>query len=435
MPSLARSSGPTVASSPPIVPGSRSSTPRTSAPASLRCPTAAITAAADGGLPHARGLSPLGSRLSVGTHVVGGTVIARMGAASGGVAAHLNFSIRPAGLGASQIDPKPILDGWKLLEATAIYRADGKNPFSHNLGISGVLLLSKQALQQRVLADHNLSLPPCEGRAVASAHVDRRVLAMLEYLVAEGYRLKVSALRCRHARHASAAASAEHSSADSVNISAVDGVSLGGQRGRDSLTESVIKTVLRLQGAMHPQQVIAAGRGPGGGSPAPRGQRSYVHIAYLPSFAVEYVSPFLNATTGRIDQGVDFTGTGPILAVGEAEILQTGAPGWPEGGGVLYRLLEGSRSGEVIYVFEGARATVRAGEKVSAGEQIATFIPGGSIEMGFANAAGVPFSHGEYREGLETVWGGKMAAFLASIGGSAVLAPSLGKSGSSPSAR
>ena len=42
---------------------------------------------------------------------------------------HLNFSIRPAGRGAPRIDPKPILDGWKLLEATAIYRAAGKNPF------------------------------------------------------------------------------------------------------------------------------------------------------------------------------------------------------------------------------------------------------------------------------------------------------------------
>ena len=35
----------------------------------------------------------------------------------------------PAGRGAPKIDPKPILDGWKLLEATAIYRAAGKNPF------------------------------------------------------------------------------------------------------------------------------------------------------------------------------------------------------------------------------------------------------------------------------------------------------------------
>ena len=46
-----------------------------------------------------------------------------------GIKAHLRFEIRPAGDGAPRIDPKPILDGWKLLESTAIYRAAGKNPF------------------------------------------------------------------------------------------------------------------------------------------------------------------------------------------------------------------------------------------------------------------------------------------------------------------
>ena len=45
------------------------------------------------------------------------------------VAPHVRFEIRPAGRGAPRIDPKPILDGWKLLESTAIYRAAGKNPF------------------------------------------------------------------------------------------------------------------------------------------------------------------------------------------------------------------------------------------------------------------------------------------------------------------
>ena len=43
-------------------------------------------------------------------------------------APHLNFAIRPAGRGAPTIDPKPILDGWKLLETTAIYRAAGQEP-------------------------------------------------------------------------------------------------------------------------------------------------------------------------------------------------------------------------------------------------------------------------------------------------------------------
>ena len=38
------------------------------------------------------------------------------------------FEIRPAGRGAPRIDPKPILDGWKLLESTAIYRANGQEP-------------------------------------------------------------------------------------------------------------------------------------------------------------------------------------------------------------------------------------------------------------------------------------------------------------------
>jgi len=353
--------------------------------------------------------------LALGAHVLGGTVIARMGGALGGVDPHVNFSIRPAGIGGPQIDPKPILDGWKLLEATAIYRSNGKSPFSRSLGVSGVLLLSKGALQQRVLADHNLSTPPCARREISTGQIDRRALALLEYLVAEGYRLKTSSLQCPRASMASVGNGFAHQRPDVVDISEIDGVRVKGHQGPGTLTDSLIKTVQRLQGTMRPQKVIAAAH------------HRNIQVEYLPSYSIGYVSPFLNATTGRIDQGVDFTGTGPILAVGEAEILQTGAPGWPEGGGVLYRLLNGPRAGQVIYVFEGIKATVHAGQKVSAGAQIGLFVTGGSIEMGFANAAGVPLSHGEYTEGLETVWGTKMAAFLAGIGGPSALTPNLGQ--------
>ena len=94
--------------------------------------------------------------LKVGSKVIAGTVLGRIGGGEDGVDPHINFSIRPAGRGAPRIDPKPILDGWKLLEATAIYRAKGKNPFTADLSGAGVLLLSKEALQQRVLADENL---------------------------------------------------------------------------------------------------------------------------------------------------------------------------------------------------------------------------------------------------------------------------------------
>ena len=128
----------------------------------------------------------------------------------------------------------------------------------------------------------------------------------------------------------------------------------------------------------------------------------------LPAAAGNYVNPFglsSNLVTGRVDQGVDFTGSGPIAAIGDAKILSTGAPGWPEGGGVLYQLLDGPLKGQEIYVFEGVDATVQAGQTVKAGQQIATFRPGGSIETGFADAAGVPLSHTEYYEGKVTTYG------------------------------
>jgi murein DD-endopeptidase MepM/ murein hydrolase activator NlpD len=365
--------------------------------------------------------------LEVGSRVVGGAVIARIGAGSGGVDPHVNFSIRPAGSGAKAIDPKPILDGWKLLEATAIYRADGKNPLAANLSGSTVLLLPKEALEQRVLHDKSLSIYQCGREDIATGKIDRRVLAVLEYLVSQGFRLTISALECGHSTYTTSGNVSEHSTGDAVDISEIDGVPVTGHQGPGTLADSLIKTVLRLQGTMHPHQVISLEDLPGETSFALPDHYDHVHIGYYPGFETEYVNPFLSAQTGRIDQGVDFTGVGPIAAMGDAEILQVGAPGWPEGGGVLYKLLSGPRAGQVIFVYEGVDATVHAGQHVSAGEQIAMFRPGGSIEMGFANEAGVPISHGEYVEGKETQGGKEMAAFLASIGGASGLSPSLGQ--------
>jgi murein DD-endopeptidase MepM/ murein hydrolase activator NlpD len=355
--------------------------------------------------------------LEVGSRVAGGAVIARIGASGDGSDPHLAFAISPAGAGAAEIDPKPILDGWKLLEATAIYRANGKSPFATDLSVSGVLLLPKEALEQRVLHDKNLSIYECGREDIAGGRIDRRVLAMLEYLVSKGFQLTIASLECGHSVYSSSGYVSEHSSGDAVDIATIDGVAVTGHQGPGTLADSLIKTVLHLQGTMHPHQVISLEDLPGETSFALADHYDHVHVGYSPAFEIEYVSPFLSATTGRIDQGVDFTGSGPIAAVGDAEILKVGAPGWPEGGGVLYRLLGGERAGQIIFVYEGVEPTVRAGQHVSAGEQIATFVPGGSIEMGFADASGVPLSHDEYEEGMETESGKEMAVFLSSIGG------------------
>jgi murein DD-endopeptidase MepM/ murein hydrolase activator NlpD len=365
--------------------------------------------------------------LDIGSRVIAGTVLARIGAGKDGVDPHLNFSIRPAGRGAPRIDPKPILDGWKLLEATAIYSAKGENPLTAGLGGAGVLLLSKEALEQRVLADKQLSIYPCGRTDIATGQIDRRVLAMLEYLSAKGFQLGITALKCGHSYLTSTGNVSEHSTGGAVDIAEIDGVPVTGHQGPGTLADELIKTVLQLQGTMQPHQVISLEDLPGETSFALPDHYDHVHVGYSPGFEAEYVSPFVSATQGRIDQGVDFTGAGPIMAVGNAQILATGAPGWPEGGGVLYRLLDGPEAGRVIFVYEGVHATVHAGQQVSAGQQIASFVEGGSIEMGFADENGVPLSHAVYHEGDETVWGKRMADFLGSLGGSSALFPGFGE--------
>jgi hypothetical protein len=379
-------------------------------------------ATAGEGVDQASATSKSDQTLRVGSRVIAGTLLARVGGAREGVDPHVNFSIQPAGSGAQRIDPKPILDGWKLLEATAIYRAKGKNPFAHELSGAGVLLLSKEALQKRVLADKGLDIYSCGREDVAAGRIDRRVLAMLEYLRSKGLRLRISALECGHGYLTSSGNVSEHSSGDAVDIAEIDGVPVTGHQGPGTLTDKLIRDVLALQGTMHPHQVISLEDLPGETSFALSDHYDHVHVGYYPEPEGGYVNPFLEASEGRVDMGVDFTGSGPIGAIGDAVILKTGAPGWPEGGGVLYRLLGGSHAGQVIYVYEGLVPTVHTGEQVAAGQQIATYIPGGSIEVGFADANGVPLAHSVYQEGDVTEWGQKMAAFLKEIGGGSSLA-------------
>jgi hypothetical protein len=219
-------------------------------------------------------------RIRVGSKVIAGTVLARIGAAEAGVDPHLNFSIRPAGKGAPRIDPKPILDGWKLLEATAIYRAKGKNPFTARLSGAGVLLLSKEALQRRVLADKGLSIYSCGREDIATGQIDRRILAMLEYLRSKGFELTITSLKCGHGFLTSSGNVSEHTTGDAVDIAAIDGIPVTGNQGPGTLTDELIRDVLQLQGTMHPHQVISLENLPGETSFALADHYDHVHIGY-----------------------------------------------------------------------------------------------------------------------------------------------------------
>ncbi len=237
--------------------------------------------AESGGGDVARPASTDGS-LRIGSKVIAGTVLARVAGGGEGVDPHINFSIRPAGKGAPRIDPKPILDGWKLLEATAIYRAKGKNPFTSRLSGAGVLLLSKEALQKRVLADSGLTIYPCGREDIATGQIDRRVLAMLEYLRSKGFELGISALKCGHSLLTTSGNVSEHSSGDAVDIAVIDGVPVAGHQGPGTKTDELIRDVLALQGTMHPHQVISLEDLPGETSFAMPDHYDHVHVGYHP---------------------------------------------------------------------------------------------------------------------------------------------------------
>ena len=194
--------------------------------------------------------------LKVGSKVIGGSELGKVGKTDV-QPAHVNFAIRPAGRGAPTIDPKPILDGWKLLETTAIYRAKDRDPFSTNPTVGQVLLMSKSALEQRVLHDPKLSIYSCGRQDIATGQIDRRILATMEYLVAKGYRLTITSLKCGHSFLTSSGNVSAHSYGSAIDIAAVNGIPIIGHQGPGSITEAVIRDLLLLQGAMRPAQIIS----------------------------------------------------------------------------------------------------------------------------------------------------------------------------------
>jgi hypothetical protein len=199
--------------------------------------------------------------LKKGSKVIGGTVLGRIGKIEEGpgskLGPHLNFAVRPAGRGAPRIDPKPILDGWKLLEATAIYRAVGKNALVSDAGIGQVLLMSKEALTRRVLANSDIEIYPCGRLDIRTGQVDRRVLATLEFLAASGLRPTVTSLKCGHGYYTASGNVSNHSSGNAVDIAAVNGTPILGHQGRGSITETTLRKILTLQGVMQPTELIS----------------------------------------------------------------------------------------------------------------------------------------------------------------------------------
>ncbi len=197
--------------------------------------------------------------LTKGAHVIAGTILGRIGRTSSVMAPHMTFMIRPAGAGSPLIDPKPILDGWELLQTTSIYRS--KNPLvsltGTNPSLGQILLESKSQLQQRVLADPSVSIYSCGRRDIKSGLIDQRVLGTLEFLSVQGFKPTVSQLRCGASAASSGGLFSEQGAGDAATISAINGIPIRDHQGPGSITDLVSRQLLTLQGTFQPHEIVS----------------------------------------------------------------------------------------------------------------------------------------------------------------------------------
>ncbi len=110
-----------------------------------------------------------------------------------------------------------------------------------------------------------------------------------------------------------------------------------------------------------------------------------------------------SVTAERIDQGVDYAGTGYLVAIADGEVTLSTAddPGWEHGGYVQYKVTQGGfLEGAYIYYAEGVDPVVTTGEKIRGGARIANCrvpMPTG-MELGFA-AGSADESYFAYHDG------------------------------------
>jgi len=148
-----------------------------------------------------------------------------------------------------------------------------------------------------------------------------------------------------------------------------------------------------------------------------------VSVSFSPSPG-SYADPLraVNALTPeRIDQGVDYSGYGPIYAIGDGVVLSTVNSGWPGGTFIAYRLSDGPASGLAVYAAEDIDPLVTVGQSVTAGTVLGTMYEGPEgIETGWADPSGdgnsMANDAGQFSGSDSTAFGANFSQLLATLG-------------------
>jgi hypothetical protein len=164
---------------------------------------------------------------------------------------------------------------------------------------------------------------------------------------------------------------------------------------------------------------------PATAAPSPTAPPSPQPSAVPPPVYVNPLAQIANLQPKRIDQGVDYSGSGPLLALGSGTIRLTSEAGWPGGTFVALQLDFGQLAGQVVYYAENITPTVRIGQHVNVGDAVGILhdaYPNLEIGWGGGGAAGgqlgdtLARSNGGVVEGLSSAVGVNFNRLLTSLG-------------------
>jgi hypothetical protein len=135
----------------------------------------------------------------------------------------------------------------------------------------------------------------------------------------------------------------------------------------------------------------------------------------------------------RIDEGVDYHGNGPVMAIGPGVVTEASTRslffGADAGNNTVYRLTAGSLAGHYVYVGEACTPMVVVGERVTSQTEVCAMsgnetFPGietglyaGPHDQSFPEAAVLgTYTGAGYPDGTETGCGVAFSEFLAALG-------------------
>ena len=136
-----------------------------------------------------------------------------------------------------------------------------------------------------------------------------------------------------------------------------------------------------------------------------------------------YTNPFEKATGlvwERTDQGVDVAMQpgSPLLAFAPSKVEMIVADFYAGQPAIVSEVTAGPLAGKWWYLSEQIQPTVSPGQRIAAGQTIATYAPAGTaIEIGWWTPdGGYPLGHPGYEEGLATNAGGDFRFLLRALG-------------------